>query len=339
MTDPPRLLDESDDPFERELLAAGCRDRGSGRALQRTLVTLGAAVIPTGMAGATSAAGTMGTSAAAGSATVSGKLGVAMVAKWLALGATCGVAAVGVVQGVEHASRPTEPTRAAAPAMARQGVAAREQHGRVAPNADVAPNAEVAPHAVDTPNADVAPSARPDSRSLVQRAAPVSAAPARSRLTSSSGAPSEPIPAPGPAVQAEAAPETSSSSVSAATTDGSNHVGAAVFPVPAMDTATTPVRPPPRHDSLPQELALLDAAKSALNQRRAGAALGLLDRYQAEFASGALAPEATVLRVRALLLAGRRDAAVLVGKRFIAAHPERSQARVIRELVGDSSNP
>jgi hypothetical protein len=97
---------------------------------------------------------------------------------------------------------------------------------------------------------------------------------------------------------------------------------AAVAARPAVPAARRPPAPappaePPPAEQMPEEspavleARLLDAAMERMRDRRDPAgALQLLDRHRREFAAGALRSEADVLRVRALLSLGRRDAAL-----------------------------
>lgn len=91
------------------------------------------------------------------------------------------------------------------------------------------------------------------------------------------------------------------------------------------------VSPP---DSLELEVALVSRARQALSRGDSGAALGLLDRYQREFPAGRLRPEALVLRVEALVRAGKTDRARELARGYLAQSPGGAHASRLRELVG-----
>lgn len=86
--------------------------------------------------------------------------------------------------------------------------------------------------------------------------------------------------------------------------------------------------------SIEREVQLLDHVKAALGSGSAASALGGLDAYDAEFPRGTLKTEATVLRVRALLLGGDRAGAEAVGEAFLASQPNGVHAKRIRVLLG-----
>jgi hypothetical protein len=135
----------------------------------------------------------------------------------------------------------------------------------------------------------------------------------------------------------------------------SNALGALAQPDPTSAAASPPpdiekaapiakiARPKPvasasRASSLGPEIAIIDAARTALSQRRPESALSLLDRYDAEFPHGGLALETSYLRVEALLALGDRDGANRLATRVLAAHPESVYAKRIRELFGSGTS-
>ena len=98
--------------------------------------------------------------------------------------------------------------------------------------------------------------------------------------------------------------------------------------------AVGPVAPSrDRASALAAEVASLDQARKALAVGDAKRALSLLSAHQVDFPSGDLAPEATYLRVQALLKAGDRQAAVDLARRFIASFPRSPQAGAMRALT------
>jgi outer membrane lipoprotein YfiO len=88
-------------------------------------------------------------------------------------------------------------------------------------------------------------------------------------------------------------------------------------------------------DTVAEEVAALDRARGALASGDARGALARLDAYANRYPTGTLAPEAAVLRVRALVHLGRtRDARAAVDA-FVRAHPGSPQASRLRALVVD----
>ena len=78
---------------------------------------------------------------------------------------------------------------------------------------------------------------------------------------------------------------------------------------------------------------MLEEAQRALAAGDPARALRVCDRYQAAFAAGKLAPEETILRVRALLARGDRQRAVSLAQAFVSAHPDSPYAARIRAIV------
>lgn len=95
----------------------------------------------------------------------------------------------------------------------------------------------------------------------------------------------------------------------------------------------------PSPDNLAEEMRLLDAARTALTHGEAAVALANLARYERSFPSGALAPEASVLKVRALLAAGDRTGAEALGRRVIERAPKSQHADAVRAALGVGTNP
>ena len=80
---------------------------------------------------------------------------------------------------------------------------------------------------------------------------------------------------------------------------------------------------------------MLDAATAALSAGAPDQALRLLDGKELR----TLAPEATILRVRALLRSGRRDAARQTVEAFAKSAPKAPQLAVLRELIANQKIP
>jgi hypothetical protein len=86
---------------------------------------------------------------------------------------------------------------------------------------------------------------------------------------------------------------------------------------------------------LRDEADLLQSAGGAIARSEFDRALYLLDSYDARFASGVLAEEALVLRVRALLAAGRRQEAQRTTADFERRRPESFYVPRLRALLQD----
>lgn len=78
---------------------------------------------------------------------------------------------------------------------------------------------------------------------------------------------------------------------------------------------------------------MLDEARRALKRGEARKALTMLKRYETEFQEGGLAPEATVMRIQALLEVGDRAAAVELAQRLLRAAPNSHHASIVRSLL------
>lgn len=102
---------------------------------------------------------------------------------------------------------------------------------------------------------------------------------------------------------------------------------------PAVDAgtlkATRPSGQAPDTDDLTAELALLDAARKALTAKDAAQALGALTKYDAAFPRGSMKSDAQLLRLEALLLAGRRAEAETLGKKLSST----TDSELVRERV------
>jgi hypothetical protein len=86
-------------------------------------------------------------------------------------------------------------------------------------------------------------------------------------------------------------------------------------------------------DPLAQEIALLDAARSALRAGDGSRALGLATRHQREFPRGTLAPEAEVLSIEALAQTGERARAAGRARAFLLAHADSPLAERVRRIA------
>jgi hypothetical protein len=87
-------------------------------------------------------------------------------------------------------------------------------------------------------------------------------------------------------------------------------------------------------DSLELEVTLLGAARRELAAGNAGEALRALDAYEKAATRHALAAEATLLRVRALVSSGRHAEATALVARYTRDRPNDAYAKKLKELVG-----
>jgi hypothetical protein len=101
---------------------------------------------------------------------------------------------------------------------------------------------------------------------------------------------------------------------------------------------TPPDPPPPRGQSgssLSDQIAMLDDARTALSGSPAKT-LSILDEYARRFPGGAMAPEATLLRIEALVKSGDRPAAARLTESLHADDPHSPyRTRVHSLLDGD----
>ena len=88
-------------------------------------------------------------------------------------------------------------------------------------------------------------------------------------------------------------------------------------------------------DSLSPEVALVDAARRALVRGDPGEALGHLNRHEREHPHGLLRPEAFVLRLEAMVRAGRSEAARELARRYLESNPRGAHAQSIRKIAGE----
>jgi len=132
---------------------------------------------------------------------------------------------------------------------------------------------------------------------------------------------------PPPASTAAAKPET------VMTPDSLPNAPARASATPSARAATAPTPSTAASASIAREIELLDSVKSKLGAGSASDAAHALDAYDAEFPQGTLRPEATVLRIRTLLLAGDRAGAEKLGSEFLAKNPNGVHAKRVRALL------
>jgi hypothetical protein len=110
-------------------------------------------------------------------------------------------------------------------------------------------------------------------------------------------------------------------------TTRSSHDGAASQKVEA---------PPPA--SLPDEIAALDRARTALSSGDVQGALGVLDDYDRVLHGTRLTAEATLLRIDALARSGRTAEASALAVRFVEANPSSALADRARAFIKTSNS-
>jgi hypothetical protein len=112
-------------------------------------------------------------------------------------------------------------------------------------------------------------------------------------------------------------------------------ISPAVEPMAAPPAASAAVFEKHREgaDDLGPQLALIDGARASLAQGNARDALARLKEYDARYPGGSLGPEATALRVDALLQTGERAKGQALGEKFVAQHPNGPYTARIRSLL------
>jgi hypothetical protein len=149
-----------------------------------------------------------------------------------------------------------------------------------------------------------------------------------------------------PATAAAPTLATAAAAPSAATPVAAAPVAAATVPVLVARAAERPavaalaVRARHRHaavtssSDLRAEIALVDAARTAIATGADDRALALLQRYDGSFPRGTFRPEATALRIEALDHLGRAAQARTLASKFIAAHADSPLADRVARLTG-----
>jgi hypothetical protein len=89
----------------------------------------------------------------------------------------------------------------------------------------------------------------------------------------------------------------------------------------------------PSASTVPTELAMLDQVRAALTAGDPARSLSILERYADRFPHGSMAPEATMLRIEALLKAGDRSAATRFADSFLESEPDSPYAARVRSLL------
>ena len=78
----------------------------------------------------------------------------------------------------------------------------------------------------------------------------------------------------------------------------------------------------------------MDAARAAVSEHADRRALEILRRYQEKYPVGLFRPEATALKVEALIHLGRTSEARALAERFVAGHRGTLLAARVAEIAG-----
>jgi hypothetical protein len=82
--------------------------------------------------------------------------------------------------------------------------------------------------------------------------------------------------------------------------------------------------------AISEQIALVDAASAAVSAGAGERALNILREYQSKYPTGSFRPEASALRIEALVLVGRRDEARALAERFVTQYKGPLADRVTR---------
>jgi len=111
-------------------------------------------------------------------------------------------------------------------------------------------------------------------------------------------------------------------------------------PAAAIETLPSPPAPARRNhgaaatSELADQIGSIDAARDALAKGADRAALEILRRYQDKYPAGSFRPEATALKVEALVKLGRQSEARALAERFVAEHRGSLLAGRVAALAG-----
>lgn len=315
MSEPRRFLDRDCDDGPAALLLSSARDDApSAQSFDRVALRLGVAGTVLGAAALTGGAATAATTAATGSTA-----GAGLAAGSLPTGATAGLGAgagiagasagaaagSGVGAGVAGAGATvakvagvsffTKLVGVAAVGLAVTGGAAIARHELGSSPARPSVSIESTKGLVSaTPNAPNAPNAKP----TFDVPAPV----IEGTTTSVEG--------PKAAPEAPEAPKPSPTSKPSSTAES------------------------PRETTLRDEVVLLDRARAEIARGATNEALATLAKHDATYPRGFLGSEAEVLRIEALVRAGRTPEATSRGEALLAREPNGPHAQRVRTLLG-----
>ena len=320
----PVSTDSPNDELDRALFAAG---RGESMPSARKNALFASLGVGAGVAAAGALSATKVATVAAGTSTALGasapsvatKVGVALFAKWLVVGVGCvalaSVATIALHPGPLATPAPTSSTHVPTDS--------------VGSNAHAASPREPAATATGTPHENASASA---ASALPPTNAPAKAALATTTVHEPTNAATRTLTAP-TTVTGVNAPR-----VAAPALDGPRSapeptaVGATAGPS-AAPTAETPPKSP--RSSLVEELALVDAARTALLRGSLAEADAALTSHGKTFPSGLLAEEAAVLRIDVLSRRGDHGGAKRAALAFLATYPSSAHAKRMRSYAGE----
>lgn len=90
----------------------------------------------------------------------------------------------------------------------------------------------------------------------------------------------------------------------------------------------------PGASELRGEIELVDRARAAVAQNAGGRALEVISRYETHYPRGSFFPEATAVKVEALMQVGRAEEARALAARFVATHPGTLLADRVAAVAG-----
>jgi hypothetical protein len=314
MTDLVPLLHEGADELEAKLLLSAEDDDPARGALERVATALDVSTAALALTAVGAHASTTGASAAAP------KLTLVSLAKWLGVGLGAGVMVSGGANLVAVASHTTAPETSSAVMAtspprpsARRGVSARAPQSEPATTATSVANL-AAPDLAGAAAPDLAGAAAPTVTSAATSADAPTARPHALVAEGAAASPTAALPLPPP-----------SSSAAFAPLEGETKPE----PTPTAEVVTA--------TTLREETRALDAVRARTAAKRWGEALVELGRYEARWPHGALWAEASLLRVEALLGAGRRAEAEHEAKSLGRRAPESGYTHRARALLDGSA--
>jgi hypothetical protein len=127
-------------------------------------------------------------------------------------------------------------------------------------------------------------------------------------------------------------------SVSVAVPDPAASTIPSAIAAPAPSSSAPAEKPKTPSASVAEAIALLDAARKALDSGDMAGAVSQLDRYDGRFPKGPLRPEADLLRIETLVRRGDRAAARALADALAIQLPGSAHAQRARDLV-DATDP
>jgi hypothetical protein len=107
----------------------------------------------------------------------------------------------------------------------------------------------------------------------------------------------------------------------------------AAAPLPKAPAVAASPRPKPSAGDLGEQIALLDAARSAMNGGKHERALATLERYLSKYPAGSFRPEATALKIESLAKLGRNAESRAMADRFVVEHRGSPLAKRVKDVT------